>query len=109
MPGRGRRGARARRRPAAAPGRPTRGRRRRRRPVWEHEGLSKRDRSLVTIASLTALGKRDQLQFHLAFARQNGVTDEEGQEALLHLAFYSGRPNGTGATSVLKNIVEQQD
>ncbi|MFE2985022.1 carboxymuconolactone decarboxylase family protein [Streptomyces sp. NPDC059262] len=77
--------------------------------VWEREGLSKRDRSLVTISALTALGKMDQLQFHLGFARQNGVTDEELQEALLHLAFYSGWPNGMGATSVLKSIVEQQD
>ncbi|MFE6886706.1 carboxymuconolactone decarboxylase family protein [Streptomyces sp. NPDC057694] len=77
--------------------------------VWEREGLSKRDRSLVTISALTALGKMDQLQFHLDFARQNGVTDEELQEALLHLAFYSGWPNGMGATSVLKRIVEQED
>nr|WP_223206341.1 carboxymuconolactone decarboxylase family protein [Streptomyces xanthii] len=77
--------------------------------VWEREGLSKRDRSLVTVAALTALGKTDQLKFHLSFARQNGVTDEELQEALLHLAFYSGWPNGMGATSVLKSIVEEQD
>lgn len=77
--------------------------------VWEREGLSKRDRSLVTVAALTALGKTDQLRFHLAYARRNGVTDEELQEALLHLAFYSGWPNGMGATSVLKEIVEEQD
>jgi len=77
--------------------------------VWEREGLSKRDRSLITVAALTATGKMDQLQFHLAFARQNGVTDEELKEALLHLAFYSGWPNGMGATTVLKSIVEGQD
>ncbi|WP_262698106.1 MULTISPECIES: carboxymuconolactone decarboxylase family protein [Streptomyces] len=77
--------------------------------VWEREGLSKRDRTLVTISALTALGKMDQLQFHLGFARQNGVTDEELREALLHLAFYAGWPNGMGATSVLKRIVEEQD
>lgn len=76
--------------------------------VWEREGLSKRDRSLVTVAALTAMGKLDQLQFHLAFARQNGVTDDELKEALLHLAFYAGWPNGMGATTVLKNIVESQ-
>ena len=76
--------------------------------VWEREGLSKRDRSLVTVAALTALGKMDQLQFHLAFARQNGVADEELKEALLQLAFYSGWPNGMGATSVLKNIIEKE-
>jgi 4-carboxymuconolactone decarboxylase len=76
--------------------------------VWEREGLSKRDRSLITISALTALGKMDQLRFHLAFARRNGVTDEELKEALLHLAFYSGWPNGMGATAVLKNLIESE-
>lgn len=77
--------------------------------VWERGVLSKRDRSLVTVAALTALGKVDQLQFHLAFARQNGVSDEELKEALLQLAFYSGWPNGMAATTVLKNIVEKEN
>jgi 4-carboxymuconolactone decarboxylase len=75
--------------------------------VWERPGLSQRDRSLVTVAALTAMGKMDQLQFHLGFARQNGVSDDELKEALLHLAFYSGWPNGMGATTVLKNIIEE--
>ncbi|MFT8593174.1 MAG: carboxymuconolactone decarboxylase family protein [Bifidobacterium sp.] len=74
--------------------------------VWERKGLSKRDRSLITVAALTAMGKMDQLQFHLSFARQNGVSDEELKEVLLHLAFYSGWPNGMGATTVLKNIID---
>lgn len=74
--------------------------------VWERAGLSKRDRSLVTISALTALGKTDQLRFHLAFARQNGVTDDELREALLQLAFYTGWPNGMAATTVLKDLVE---
>jgi 4-carboxymuconolactone decarboxylase len=74
--------------------------------VWERPDLSKRDRSLITVAALTAMGKTDQLQFHLGFARQNGVTDDELKEALLHLAFYSGWPNGMGATTVLKTIIE---
>lgn len=77
--------------------------------VWEREGLSKRDRSLVTVAAFTALGKTDQLSFHLGFARQNGVGDEELKEALLHLAFYTGWPNGMVATAVLKNIIEQEN
>src|ERR1700712_2716264 len=75
---------------------------------WERRELSKRDRSLVTIAALTALGKMDQLQFHLAFARRNGVADEELKEALLQLAFYTGWPNAMGATTVLKNIIEHE-
>ncbi|MER6988313.1 carboxymuconolactone decarboxylase family protein [Saccharopolyspora hirsuta] len=77
--------------------------------VWERDGLSKRDRSLITVAALTAMGRTDQLRFHLDFARQNGVADDELEEALLHLAFYAGWPNGTGATTVLKNIVERDD
>lgn len=77
--------------------------------VWEREGLSKRDRSLVTVAALTALGKTDQLGFHLGFARQNGLTEDELKEAILQLAFYTGWPNGMGAMTVLKNIVEKED
>lgn len=75
--------------------------------VWERPDLSKRDRSLVTVAALTALGKIEQLQFHLGFARQNGVTDEELKEALLQLAFYTGWPNAMGATTILKSIIEK--
>lgn len=74
--------------------------------IWERDDLSKRDRSLITVAALTAMGKMDQLKFHLGFARQNGVTDEELKEALLHLAFYAGWPNGMSATTVLKNVIE---
>ncbi|ASN20133.1 carboxymuconolactone decarboxylase family protein [Arthrobacter sp. YN] len=77
--------------------------------VWERDDLSKRDRSLITVAALTAMGKMDQLKFHLGFARQNGVTDEELKEALLHLAFYAGWPNGMGATTVLKNVIEDEN
>lgn len=76
--------------------------------VWEREGLSNRDRSLVTVAALTALGKTEQLKFHLGFALRNGVTADELKEALLHLAFYSGWPNGMGAMSVLKGIIEEE-
>lgn len=72
--------------------------------VWEREGLSKRDRSLITVAALTAMGKTEQLQFHLDFARTNGVTEDELKEAILHLAFYAGWPNGMGAMTVAKNV-----
>jgi alkylhydroperoxidase/carboxymuconolactone decarboxylase family protein YurZ len=53
---------------------------------WEREGLSKRDRSLITVAALTTMGKNDQLTFHLDYARQNGVTETELKEAITHLA-----------------------
>ena len=45
--------------------------------VWARPGLSPRDRSLVTVSALTALNRPDQLRFHLAKARENGVTQDE--------------------------------
>jgi 4-carboxymuconolactone decarboxylase len=72
--------------------------------VWEREGMSKRDRSLVTVAALTALGKAEQLKFHLDFARQNGLTEDELKEAILQLAFYTGWPNAMSAMTVAKNL-----
>ncbi|MEV0547464.1 carboxymuconolactone decarboxylase family protein [Nocardia salmonicida] len=72
--------------------------------VWEREDLSKRDRSLITVAALTAMGKTDQLTFHLDYARQNGVTETELKEAITHLAFYTGWPNGMSAMTVAKQV-----
>ncbi|MBY8862908.1 carboxymuconolactone decarboxylase family protein [Nocardia sp. CA2R105] len=72
--------------------------------VWEREGLSKRDRSLITVAALTAMGKTDQLTFHLDFARRNGVTETELKEAITQLAFYTGWPNGMSAMTVAKQV-----
>lgn len=74
--------------------------------VWERPGLSKRDRSLITVAALTAMGKADQLRFHLAYARQNGVGEEELKEAILQLAFYTGWPNGMSAMAVAKELFD---
>ncbi len=72
--------------------------------VWARERLSRRDRSLITVAALTAMGKTDQLTFHLDFARRNGVTEQELVEAITHLAFYTGWPNGMSAMAVAKDV-----
>jgi len=77
--------------------------------VWEREGLSKRDRSLIPVAALTAMGKSDQLSFHLDFARRNGVTEEELVEAITHLVFYAGWPNGMSAMTVAKRVLAPED
>jgi len=70
--------------------------------VWERPELSKRDRSLITVAALVALNRPDQLRFHLNFAVQNGVKKEQLIEAITHLAFYSGWPNAMSAIMVAK-------
>jgi 4-carboxymuconolactone decarboxylase len=72
--------------------------------VWERPELSKRDRSLATVSALVALGSTEQLTFHLAFARDNGVTQPELIEALTHLAFYAGWPRTMAAITVAKEV-----
>ncbi|MFH0180292.1 carboxymuconolactone decarboxylase family protein [Streptomyces cacaoi] len=74
--------------------------------VWERPGLSPRDRSLVTVSTLVALYRTDQLGFHLAKALENGVTQEELVEAITHLAFYAGWPNAMSAVTQLKALAE---
>jgi len=72
--------------------------------VWERKELSKRDRSLVTVAALIALNRPDQLRFHLGRALENGVKKEELIEAITHLAFYSGWPCAMTAMTIAKEI-----
>ena len=72
--------------------------------VWERKNLSKRDRSLITVAALTALNRPDQLRFHLSYALENGVRKEELIEVITHLAFYSGWPNAMSAIMVAKEV-----
>lgn len=74
--------------------------------VWARPGLSPRDRSLITVAALTALGRTDQLRSHLNLALDNGVTQEELAELSTHLAFYAGWPAGMSAASTLKEVLD---
>ena len=72
--------------------------------VWERPGLSKRDRSLITVAALIALNRPEQLRHHLQRARENGVSKEEVVEAITHLAFYAGWPNAINAVAIAREV-----
>ncbi|WP_293401088.1 carboxymuconolactone decarboxylase family protein [Phenylobacterium sp.] len=76
--------------------------------VWERPGLSKRDRSLVTVAALVALNRPEQLRSHIALARRNGVTEEEIVEAITQLAFYAGWPNAITAVGVAREVFRSE-
>jgi 4-carboxymuconolactone decarboxylase len=73
--------------------------------VWERPGLSPRDRSLITVASLISLYRVNELPFHLKRALDNGVTREELTEAVTHLAFYSGWPTASTAVGILRQVL----
>lgn len=74
--------------------------------VWARPELARRDRSLITVAALIALGRTDQLRSHLNLALENGVSEEELSEVATHLAFYAGWPAGMTAASTLKQVLE---
>ena len=74
--------------------------------VWERPGLSKRDRSLVTVAALVALNRTEQLPGHLRRAIDNGVTLDELIEEITHLAFYAGWPTAMSAITIAKKLFE---
>ena len=73
--------------------------------VWERPGLSKRDRSLVTVSALIAMNRPDQLRSHLGLASKNGLSREELAEAITHLAFYSGWPSSVTAATIAKEVL----
>lgn len=77
--------------------------------VWERPQLSKRDRSMVTIAALVALGWRDQLEGHIGRGLGNGLTREEVSEVITHLALYSGWPSAMTAAHVAVDVFQAQD
>jgi 4-carboxymuconolactone decarboxylase len=74
--------------------------------VWRRPGLSPRDRSLITVASLVALYRTNELPFHLAKALENGVSRDELIEAITHLAFYSGWPTANTALPIAQRVFE---
>ena len=72
--------------------------------VWERPQLSKRDRSLIVVATLIALGREKQLVGHLERALNNGLTKEELSEVITHLAFYAGWPAAMTAAQIAKDV-----
>lgn len=77
--------------------------------IWQRPGLSPRDRSLITVASLISLYRSNELPFHLRKALENGVTRDEIVEAITHLAFYSGWPTAATALAIARQVFEQVD
>lgn len=76
--------------------------------VWERPGLSKRDRSLITVATLIALYRTNELPFHLQRALDNGVSRDELIEVITHLAFYAGWPTANTAVTIAKRVFEEK-
>jgi len=77
--------------------------------VWKRPGLSPRDRSLITVATLVALYRTNELPFHIGRALENGVTKDELSELITHLAFYAGWPTANTAVAVARKVFAEAE
>ena len=76
--------------------------------VWRRPGLAPRDRSLVTVATLIALGQAEQMPFHLNRALDAGLKPSEASEVVSHLAFYCGWPRAFSALGPLGEVLQSR-
>ncbi len=76
--------------------------------VWTRDGLSRRDRSLLNLGMLTALGKTEELKLHVRGAINNGLSNDEIKEALLQAAIYAGIPAGLSAFKAAHEVLKAE-
>jgi 4-carboxymuconolactone decarboxylase len=77
--------------------------------VWSRPQLTKRERSVVTIALLAALGQYDEVAMHIRATANTGATQEDVCEALMHVAIYAGVPAANHAFKIAKATYAEMD
>lgn len=76
--------------------------------VWSRDNISKRERSMLTIALLAALGHHEELELHLHASANTDTSADDIREALLHVAIYGGVPAANSAMKIAKRILEER-
>lgn len=77
--------------------------------IWARPGLTPRERSIATLASLTTGGHENEIAMHVRAALRNGLTRDEVAEVLLHTALYAGLPAANGALAIMRDVFAEQD
>ena len=75
--------------------------------LWQRPGLSRRDRSLMTLSITIALRHWEEFALHVRAARNNGLSDEEIAEVCQHAAIYAGVPAANHAFKVAATVLEE--
>jgi 4-carboxymuconolactone decarboxylase len=75
--------------------------------IWERPGLTRRERSLITLAMLVALNREPEFRMHVRAALNNGVTVEELRELLLHSGIYCGLPAANSAIHAAEEVIAE--
>jgi 4-carboxymuconolactone decarboxylase len=76
--------------------------------IWGREGLARRDRSLINLAMLAALGKTEELRLHVRGALNNGLSPDDIKEVLLQVAVYAGIPAGLSAFKAAHQVLKDE-
>lgn len=76
--------------------------------VWSRPELSREQRSIATLAALTALGAEHELAMHVRAALRNGLSAEQIVEVLMHTSLYAGLPRANRAVAIAQNVLEQK-
>lgn len=76
--------------------------------LWSRDGLSRRDRSLVTLGMLIALRSSDELKIHVQIARNNGLSEDEIAEVIYHSSGYAGLPAANSACKLAREVFDAQ-
>lgn len=77
--------------------------------VWSRPNWTRRERSMVTIALLAALGHEEEVAMHVRASVNTGCSREDITEALMHVAIYSGVPAANSAFRIAKKVFEEMD
>lgn len=77
--------------------------------VWSRPHWTKRERSMVTIALLAALGQDEELAMHIRATLNTGATQDDITEALMHVAIYAGVPAANHAIKIAKQTYLQME
>ncbi|TPE49294.1 4-carboxymuconolactone decarboxylase [Amaricoccus solimangrovi] len=75
--------------------------------VWSRPDWTKRERSMVTIALLAALGHHEEVAMHVRATANTGATPEDIREALMHVAIYAGVPAANHAFKIVKETYKE--
>ncbi len=75
--------------------------------IWSRPGLSRKTRSMLNVAMLTALNRPHELRLHARGALNNGVTESELQEIVLQIAVYCGAPAALDGTRVIREVLAE--
>ena len=77
--------------------------------VWARPGFSKRERSIVTLALLAALGHDEEVAMHVRATANTGASRDDICEAFLHVAIYAGVPAANRAFKIAKDVFSEMD